>query len=88
MMPKYIGQRLVAQINGNGDQRIDHDEFVKFFLKLTMGNFDQKILIAFKCYDVDDDQCLDQKEVITVLKNVPIHVEGRYGSSFAMSGDN
>jgi Ca2+-binding EF-hand superfamily protein len=53
-----------------------------------MGNFDQKILIAFKCYDVDDDQCLDQKEVITVLKNVPIHVEGRYGSSFAMSGDN
>ena len=53
-----------------------------------MGSFDQKMLIAFKCYDVDDDQCIDAKEVSTVLKNIPIHVEGRYGSSFSMSGDN
>jgi len=27
-------------MNANGDERIDHDEFVKFFLKMLMGSFE------------------------------------------------
>jgi hypothetical protein len=28
---------MVQQINVNGDERIDHDEFVQFFVKMLMG---------------------------------------------------
>ena len=37
-LPELLGQRIVSQVNANGDARIDHDEFVKFFLKLLMGS--------------------------------------------------
>jgi len=40
-------------MNANGDERIDHDEFVLFLTKVFMGTIEQKILIAFKCYDFD-----------------------------------
>ena len=43
-------------MNANGDERIDHDEFVKFFLTVLMGSLEQKMLIAFKCYDMDGDE--------------------------------
>ena len=36
-LPPLIGDRIVRQLNANGDERIDHDEFIKFFLKLLMG---------------------------------------------------
>ena len=36
-MPFLIGQRVCNIINANGDERIDADEFVLFFLKLLMG---------------------------------------------------
>ena len=39
-MPELIGDRIVKQINANGDERIDHDEFVPFFLKLLMGSLE------------------------------------------------
>ena len=50
-MPELIGNRIVSQINENGDERIDHDEWVRFFLTLLMGSLEQKLLIAFKFYD-------------------------------------
>lgn len=81
-MPELIGDRLVRQMNANGDERIDHDEFVKFFLKLLMGSLEQKMLIAFRVYDVDGDDVISDQEVKVVLRNVPIHFEERYGSSF------
>lgn len=36
-MPYLLGQRICNLINANGDERIDPDEFVKFFLQATMG---------------------------------------------------
>ena len=30
------------------------------------------MLIAFKCYDVDNDQALDLEEVRIILKNIPL----------------
>ena len=39
-LPELLGERIVKQINANGDERIDHDEFVKFFLTLLMGSFE------------------------------------------------
>lgn len=61
-------------MNANGDERIDHDEFVKFFLKMLMGSFEQKMLIAFKCYDVDDDQSISKTEVEVIMKNIPVQI--------------
>mgnify|MGYP006952961746 CR=1 FL=1 len=31
-LPEFLGESFVGQINANGDERIDHDEFVGFFL--------------------------------------------------------
>ena len=81
-MPELIGDRIVRQMNANGDERIDHDEFVKFFLKLLMGSLKQKMLIAFRVYDVDGDECISAEEVKIVLRNIPLKFEERYGNSF------
>ena len=83
-MPPLIADRLVKQMNANGDERIDHDEFVKFYAKLFMGTLEQKMLIAFRCYDVDDDQNISETEVKLVLRNIPRQNQGRYGESFYM----
>ena len=69
-------------MNANGDERIDHDEFVKFFLKMLMGSLEQKMLIAFRVYDVDGDEQISDKEVRIVLRNIPIQYEERQGNSF------
>ena len=39
-LPKLIGDRMLNQMNSNGDERIDHDEFVLFFLTLFMGTIE------------------------------------------------
>ena len=75
-------------MNANGDERIDHDEFVKFMLRMLMGSLEQKMLIAFRCYDVDDDQSISEDEVKVVLLNIPLWVEGRYGNSFGDQNQN
>jgi hypothetical protein len=36
-LPELIADRLLTQINANGDERIDHDEFIGFFLKAFLG---------------------------------------------------
>ena len=72
-------------MNANGDERIDHDEFVKFFLKMLMGNLKQKMYIAFRCYDVDDDQTISDDEVKIVLCNIPLRLESKYVNSFQNS---
>ena len=81
-LPELIGVRIMKQMNANGDERIDHDEFVKFFLKMLMGSYEQKMLIAFKCYDVDSDESISKEEVRVVLRNIPLTIGGRFGISF------
>lgn len=36
-LPEQLGNQIIKQINANGDERIDHDEFVGFMLELLMG---------------------------------------------------
>ena len=55
---------------------------------MLMGSLDQKMLIAFRCYDVDGDESIDADEIRLVMKNVPLFVEGRYGESFAEDNMN
>ena len=74
-------------MNANGDERIDHDEFVRFFLKLLMGSHKQKMLIAFRCYDVNNDQKLTQEEIKVILKNVPVDDDEIYGDSRLFAND-
>lgn len=80
-MPELIGDRMVRLINANGDERIDHDEFVPFMLKVCMGTLEQKMMIAFRIYDMDNDQMITEKEAKLVLRSIPIQVEERYGIS-------
>jgi Ca2+-binding EF-hand superfamily protein len=70
-MPFLIGQRVCNIINANGDERIDPDEFVLFFLKLLMGKKEQRMYIAFRIYDADNDQSICKEEIRIVLKNIP-----------------
>lgn len=81
-LPELLGQRIVHQINANGDERIDHDEFVRFFLQLCMGSFEQKMLIAFRCFDADNDGSIQEDEVELILRGIPLRNEERIGSSF------
>ena len=39
-LPPLIGDRIVKQMNANGDERIDHDEFIRFMLRLLMGSLE------------------------------------------------
>jgi hypothetical protein len=36
-MTEVLADRVLQQINDNGDERIDHDEFVGFMLQVAMG---------------------------------------------------
>jgi len=36
-LPELLGLRFVKCVNANGDERIVHDEFVGFFVRLLMG---------------------------------------------------
>ena len=81
-LPEPIADRICQQINSNGDERVDHDEFIQFFVTALMGNHQQKIRIAFKCYDPDNMDYITKKEVKYILKHIPINFEGRYGISF------
>ena len=57
-LPGPIGTCICNQINANGDERIDHDEFIEFLSTALMGNLQQKMMIAFKCYDQDENECI------------------------------
>ena len=38
-LPEVVFTRVLKQINPSGDNIIDHDEWLKFFLRLTCGSF-------------------------------------------------
>ena len=80
-LPELIGQRLVNLINANGDERIDHDEFVGFLLKMLMGSLDQKMLIAFKCYDLSQNDHISKQDIKLILNNIPLTIKNRLSDS-------
>jgi len=46
-LPELLFSRVLKIINPNGDECIDHDEWLKFFLKLTCGSFKHKLHLVF-----------------------------------------
>jgi Ca2+-binding EF-hand superfamily protein len=52
-------------------------------LKMLMGSLKQKMLIAFRVYDVDLDESITVEEVKIVLRNIPITYNERHGNSFS-----
>ena len=40
-----------------------------------MGSPIQKLMIAFKCYDLDDNQSIEGDEVKYVIRHVPLIIE-------------
>ena len=76
-----LSDRIVEQINDNGDERIDQDEFVKFMIQLCMGSRLQKLMIAFKVYDLDSDEQIDKYEA----KFISYHIYLTHGHRFGIS---
>lgn len=81
-LPDVIARRVVAQINANGDERIDHDEFVGFMLQAAMGTKIQKLRIAFAMYDMDGNQNISEDEICYIWLHIPERYEFKYGVSF------
>lgn len=53
-----------------------------------MGSMEQKMMIAFKCYDMDGDEQIEFSEIKIILKNIPSKLEHRYGTSFQKEKDS
>mgnify|MGYP002634219741 CR=1 FL=1 len=81
-LPVAIAEAVCKQINANGDERIDHDEFVGFMIDVLMGSLEQRMMIAFKCYDPERNEFINMEDVKQLLKYVPINLEPRTGLSF------
>jgi len=58
-LPELLAKRIINQINCVGKERVEENEFVRFFLRMFMGSLEQKMLIAFKCYDSNKDEAID-----------------------------
>lgn len=86
-MSEFMGDRFTSIINDNGDKRIDFDEWFSFFLKVCMGSQQQKLLIAFKVYDLEGDQSIGRKDMEMVLKHLMSSSTKRYGISFEKEGN-
>ena len=82
-LPEPIFQRVLICLNPNGDDRVDHDEFLDFFLSLTSASLDKRLQLIFRLYDVDFTECLQQDQLQLFLQAVPLFTEGlRFGHSF------
>mmetsp|Transcript_17644 Transcript_17644/g.27301 ORF Transcript_17644/g.27301 Transcript_17644/m.27301 type:complete len:156 (-) Transcript_17644:603-1070(-) len=93
-LPEVLALRIVKQINVSQNQRVSRAEFVSFFLRVFMGSLDQKLAIAYNCFDQDGDNVLEQEEVEIVLKNIPYRQDSgiddlsRYEQGHLRSMDN
>lgn len=82
-LPEVLFQRILALINENGDEQVDHDEWLKFFLQLTCGSFEHRLLIVFKIFDITKTQVLRAEQIKMLLAHVPLYEHSqRYGKSF------
>lgn len=66
-LPPLLSEAVTRLINENGDERIDHDEFVKFFLNVISGPLRTRLEICFKCYDFDGDESISMENIALML---------------------
>lgn len=52
-----------------------------------MGTREQRMHIAFRIYDADNDQSICKEEIRIVLKNIPRQANSRYGMSAGKNQD-
>jgi Ca2+-binding EF-hand superfamily protein len=53
-LPEIIFSRLIGIMNENGDDRIDHEEWLQFFLRLTCSSPKQRIYLVFQIFDIQN----------------------------------
>jgi len=46
-LPEIIFNRIIGIMNENGDDRIDHEEWLIFFLRLTCSSHRQRMYLVF-----------------------------------------
>jgi len=63
-------------MNENGDERIDHDEWLPFMLNIIYGSFEQRIFLVFRIYDIDRTGVLQPEFMRQFLRHIPIWVQG------------
>lgn len=70
-------------MNENGDERIDHDEWLPYMLNLMIGSFDQRAFLVFNVYDIDRTGLLKPEYMKLFLRHIPIYVQGKkYGITY------
>ena len=47
-----------------------------------MGSLEEKILIAFRCFDAENKQVITEDEIELVLKHIPLYLDSHLGASF------
>lgn len=88
-LPEIIFSRLIIIMNENGDDRIDHEEWLMFFLRLTCSSPRQRMYLVFQIFDIQNSQILRPDFVKTILKHLPLFAEGaRFGISFEDSQES
>jgi Ca2+-binding EF-hand superfamily protein len=87
-LPPIIQDSVCNLINTNSDERIDHDEFVKFFLSLIASSVEKRFLVAFKIFDREDHEYITRDDISIILKNLPYSFDNEsfYGISHDKSG--
>eukprot|EP00351_Strombidinopsis_sp_SopsisLIS2011_P005733 CAMPEP_0116870784 /NCGR_PEP_ID=MMETSP0463-20121206/856_1 /TAXON_ID=181622 /ORGANISM="Strombidinopsis sp, Strain SopsisLIS2011" /LENGTH=144 /DNA_ID=CAMNT_0004507995 /DNA_START=324 /DNA_END=758 /DNA_ORIENTATION=- len=66
-------------MNANGDERIDHDEFVAFMLQLLLGSFENKLKIVFQLFDFEEEEVMRPESVRLILRHIPIWSDCEHG---------
>ena len=57
-LPEILGNRLMQLINANGDQLIDHDEWLEYMLNLICGSFEKRLFIVFQIFDLSKEEII------------------------------
>jgi len=52
-----------------------------------MGTLEQKMYIAFRCYDEDNDEIVNSDEIKIILRNIPLFHKTKCGHGDAMCED-
>lgn len=68
--PGIMGERLFKVFDGDNSGYVDFEEFVTGLQKFFRGSVEDKADMIFEMYDLNDNGCVDKKELSTMLHSL------------------
>jgi hypothetical protein len=82
-LPELVFTRVLKIINVSCDDKVDHTEWLNFFLKLTCGSLQHRLHLVFSIFDLTDNEFLRKECVKLLLSHFPLYDDdSRFGESF------